>query len=111
MATKNGYAYGTSTAEPVVPNTGKPVVGGNMAWAKGLRQQKLIRVHLVGKDGWTACRALSYSESPYLKSGGHVAYATSAAVTCVPCKRITPKVSKPRAARKPKTVTPATTEA
>ena len=83
---------------------GKPV-----AWAKGLQAQRLIRVHMQAANGLTACRALNTATSPYIGAGGHVAYATTAALTCQPCKRVAPALAKVAKAPAKAKATPATT--
>ena len=84
-AGKYQYAYGSSTAAPCVPNTGKPKAGGQVAWARHQRKQQLVQVHAVGTGGYSLCGLLHYTNSPYLGTRGHVAYATNAPVTCGAC--------------------------
>ena len=84
----------------VVPNLGRPVIGENVAWVKGMKEQKLIRVHVQGKENLTACRALNTKDSPYIGTGGHIAFRTTAKVTCQPCSRFAPVVKKAKKAAK-----------
>lgn len=113
MASSSKYQRGVSTAKPCVPNSGAPVQGKPVAWAKGLATQRLIRVHMQGAGGLTVCRALNTDNSPYLGTGGHVAYATTAKVTCKPCgvAMATARAQAAKAARNAKATAPATAKA
>ena len=92
------------TSKTVVPNVGKPEVGANVAWVKGLKKQTLIRVHLQSTKNMTLCRALNTKDSPYIGTGGHIAFKTTAKLTCKPCLALAPKVAK----KVKKTTTPKT---
>lgn len=107
---------GISNAKPALPvaGGGKPTQGFAVAWGKGMQVQHgnaganaPVRVHLQGAANLTACGALNTASSPYLGMGGHVAYRTSAKVTCVPCRAHVASATKV-AAKAPAT-TPAST--
>lgn len=88
----------------IVPNAGHPVVGKPVAWVRGLREQHLIRVHVQDVKNMTLCKALNTKDSPYIGTGGHIAFCTTAKVTCKPCSALVAKQAPPKAKKQTKPV-------